>query len=209
MTRPTRGILLALVTAVALLAVLLLGSCDSPSTTEEAAGAVLPELQPIPADAEQFAIGGTSGVFFAAASERTKPLASARGMNGALALTTGTADGAVLQFDFDPRTISGMSDDAAAALGGADFLEAGRFPSASFHSIDVRTADTGFEVEGVLELRGVKQRVTFPAQIVVGESQVTAQAELAIDRDLFGLPAGPDPELILRLHLEASRLSTS
>lgn len=189
----TRRFAVAVMVALLTLAI----GCEQPATDESSAAFKIPEAASIPADAEQFTLGATSDMWFLSAGDSANVLATSGSPSGVLALTSATAVDAVLQFEFSPQAIDKNGD--------TDFLATNQYPTVKFYSTQVKAVADAFEVEGVLELRGVKQPVVFPAQIVIGELQVTAQAELTLDPGSFGISENIGGNLLLRMHIEASR----
>jgi polyisoprenoid-binding protein YceI len=78
----------------------------------------------------------------------------------------------------------------------ADFLDVEKFPKATFKSSSILANPGGatHQVTGSLTLHGVTQEVSFPATLGITPTSVRASAELAIDRQKFGVtyPGMPD-----------------
>jgi len=81
-------------------------------------------------------------------------------------------------------------------LQGPEFFDVASFPTASFSSTAIAAGAEGgtHTVTGDLVIRGVTQRLSFPATIVVGEGAMKATSEFVIDRQDFGIayPGMPD-----------------
>jgi polyisoprenoid-binding protein YceI len=77
-----------------------------------------------------------------------------------------------------------------------DFLDVARFPYATFASTEVKPGGEGgtHTVTGDLTIRGKTLRVSFPATLKVGASDVTASTEFVVNRQDFGVtyPGKPD-----------------
>ncbi len=95
-----------------------------------------------------------------------------------------------------------------------DFFSATEFPEASFTStlVTVGGASGGTHtVKGNLSLRGVSREISFPVTVEVTATEVSARAELSINRADFGViyPGKPDnlikDEVSLRIHFVAAR----
>ncbi|MBX3239239.1 MAG: YceI family protein [Chitinophagaceae bacterium] len=99
-----------------------------------------------------------------------------------------------------------------------DFLNVEKYPTARFEitGVEVLQDDsTGtHKVSGNLTLRDSTKNVTFPARLVVTESEVTANANFNIDRTQWGLFYGNDqsrgdnfirPEVNLNLDIKAKK----
>jgi len=75
-----------------------------------------------------------------------------------------------------------------------DFFDVGRFPTATFRSVEIKAADDGYTITGDLTLHGITKRISFPASIAATDKQVSANAEFSINRQDFGIayPGMPD-----------------
>lgn len=95
----------------------------------------------------------------------------------------------------------------------ADFFDVEKFPTATFESTSItKTAKEGeFTVTGNLTLRGVKKSISFPAQLKASDTNVSADAEFAIQRKDFGIvyPGMPDDlikdNVLIRLKLNPKK----
>ena len=71
-----------------------------------------------------------------------------------------------------------------------DFFNTARFPSAGFKSTQVlaeRDGDFTHKITGVLEVRGIKRTITFPAKVALDEAGFFGEATLILNRQDFGL----------------------
>jgi polyisoprenoid-binding protein YceI len=82
----------------------------------------------------------------------------------------------------------------------ADFFDTTKYPDAAFHSSKIEAKADGAAthlVEGVLDLRGEKKDITFPATITVDKTSAKGRAEFSINRKDFGIVyAGMADDLI-------------
>ena len=91
-----------------------------------------------------------------------------------------------------------------------DFFNIAQFPTATFVSTSVTSADNGSKVTGDLTLHGVTKSITFPAKIQVSESAVDVTAEFAINRVDFEIkyPGMANDlirnEVVLKLNVKAA-----
>lgn len=94
-----------------------------------------------------------------------------------------------VKFDVQIKTITSDNEKLTGHLLNEDFFYAEKYPNATFTSTAVTPGGTGgtHTVEGDLTIRGVTKRVTFPATITVGASEVTANTEFVINRQDFGI----------------------
>ncbi len=99
----------------------------------------------------------------------------------------------------------------AAHLKSADFFGVQEFPRAYFVSTSIQKAGAAYSVTGDLTLHGVTRTLTFPASIAITESEVTVNAEFAINRKEFGVvyPGKPDDliadDVTLKLEIHAKK----
>ena len=95
-----------------------------------------------------------------------------------------------------------------------DFFDVAKFPVTTFSLLKMTAADGeagAYQVAGILDLHGVKKKITFPAQIDVAEdsNSLKMQARFSIDRKAFGIvyPGLPDDlirdRVVIDLDLEA------
>jgi len=134
--------------------------------------------------------------------------------------TSSISSSAAIDRRLSPRPRSTVAtftdtDDLTKHLQTGDFFESAKFPKASFASTkivsDSAKGANNYTVTGDLELRGVKKSVTFPATIVVDNSNVSVKSEFSINRKDFGIVyAGKADDLIrddvvIKLDLNASR----
>ena len=135
--------------------------------------------------------------------------------NGSINLVNGKAEESSVSVDIETSSVFTDTDDLTKHLQTGDFFESEKFPKASFASTkivsDSANGANNYTVTGDLELRGVKKSVTFPATIVVGDSNVTVKSEFSINRKDFGIVyAGKADDLIrddvvIKLDLNSTR----
>ena len=86
----------------------------------------------------------------------------------------------------------------------------GKYPTATFTTIDIKSSDLQKTVTGNLDLHGVTKSITFPADIQVAGNAVMVKAEFAINRKDFNINyAGKADDLIrdnviLKLDIKAA-----
>ncbi len=88
-----------------------------------------------------------------------------------------------------------------------DFFAVKDHPKAKFVSTSVKKADKGFVVTGDLTLLGKKQEVSFPAEIVTGDT-LTIKGSFEIDRKDFGMTYGKgkiDDKVSIRVKVDAKK----
>ena len=120
---------------------------------------------------------------------------------GSIDLVNAKPEESTVNVDIETASVFTDADALTKHLQTGDFFETAKFPKASFASTkivsDASKGANNYTVTGDLELRGVKKSVTFPASIVVDDSQVTVKSEFAINRKDFGIVyAGKADDLI-------------
>ncbi len=92
-----------------------------------------------------------------------------------------------------------------------DFFDVERYPTAQFSSTKIVATGDGHTITGDLTLHGVTKRISFPAKVSASASEVSAQAEFAINRQDFGItyPGMPDDlirdKVVIKLDLKLPR----
>lgn len=134
---------------------------------------------------------------------------------GTIKVVNAKPEESTVSVDIDMASVYTDAEGLTEHLQTGDFFEVGKYPRSTFVSTkivpDSAKGANAYMVTGDLEMRGVKKSVTFPAAIVIGDSDVTVNAEFAINRKDFGiLYAGPADDLIrddvvIKLDLKAPR----
>lgn len=119
-----------------------------------------------------------------------------------------------VSFSVDTSSLQTDADKLTEHVKSPDFLDVAKFPTATFKSTSIVAKPSGaatHEVTGDLTMHGVTQQLTFPATINVTADSVTGRAEVAINRQKFGVvyPGMPDDlikdEVVLQPSLVFSR----
>lgn len=102
-----------------------------------------------------------------------------------------------VSFTVDTTSLQTDTEKLTGHVKSKDFLEVEKFPTATFKSSSIVAKPSGgttHEVTGELTLHGVTQKISFPATIDITPDSVTGRAEVAIDRQKFGVayPGMPD-----------------
>jgi len=203
---PARGI----VSACAL--ILLVASCQANEKKSEAVSSLTPAPSAAPAAQTTPSAVTPKAAEPGAAAELTLDRASSkleivaskitRSHDGSFQQFSGTANLAgdqvqAVNFDVDTASLQTDTEKLTAHIKTKDFLDVEKFPKASFKSTSVVAKPVGsatHEITGQLTLHGVTQQITFPANIAVTPESVTGRAEIAINRQKFGVvyPGMPD-----------------
>lgn len=121
---------------------------------------------------------------------------------------------AQIHVDIDVASLKSDSEKLEGHLRTDDFFAVEKFPKATFTSTEIKAGGEGgatHTITGNLTMRGVSKSVTFPATVKVDDKEVTAKAEFAINRKLWGIEyAGKQDDLIrddvvIRLDIKAAR----
>ncbi|HEU4578526.1 MAG TPA: YceI family protein [Polyangiaceae bacterium] len=148
--------------------------------------------------------GAVSELALDPASSKLEIVASkiTRSHDGSFKQFTGTATLAgdqvqSVNFDVDTASLQTDTEKLTQHIKTKDFLDVEKFPKATFKSSSVVAKPSGtatHEITGDLTLHGVTQQITFPATIELGPEKVTGRAEIAINRQKFGVtyPGMPD-----------------
>lgn len=100
---------------------------------------------------------------------------------------------AVKSVSFEVQIATLVSDDErlTSHLKDADFLDAPKFPTATFASSEVKAGSdqAGFThtVTGDFTIHGVTKRISFPASVSVTPTEITANTEFVLNRQDFGV----------------------
>ena len=205
-------------------ATLFLAACEDPAankpkattTNTNAAPANTSSANAAPQQGESLAINNeNSKVSFTGSKVTGKHEGGFNKFNGSINLVNGKPEESSVSVDIETPSVFTDTDDLTKHLQTGDFFESAKFPKASFASTkivsDSAKGANNYTVTGDLELRGVKKSVTFPATIVVDNSNVSVKSEFSINRKDFGIVyAGKADDLIrddvvIKLDLNASR----
>jgi polyisoprenoid-binding protein YceI len=120
-----------------------------------------------------------------------------RSHNGSFKQFTGTIDllnsdplQSVVSVTIDTASIQTDEPDLTKHLQTPDFLEVAKYPKANFVSTKIEPANekgATHTITGNFDLHGIKKSISFPATIQVGPTNVSVNAEFAINRKDFGL----------------------
>lgn len=99
--------------------------------------------------------------------------------------------GGDLSVRIDTASVTTESADVTAAIRGAQWFDAGRYPEGEFDSSAiVAKAGGAFEVRGTLKLKGHTRKIDFPLTISRKGGHLLLQGHLNLDRLDFGIGSG-------------------
>jgi len=131
---------------------------------------------------------------------------------GEIAVVGGDPARSSVRAAIDTTSLWADHPDLTVHLKSDDFLAVSSFPWASFTSTRVEPMPDGrYLLTGNLDLHGVVREISFPTRIEVGPDQVSAGAEITLDRHQFGIdfPGVADdliaPEVRVDLEIRATR----
>ena len=113
--------------------------------------------------------------------------------------------------EIDMNSLTTAPDKLVGHLKSDDFFGVEKFPFANFVSTSVAKNESGYTVTGNLTMHGVTRALSFPATITMSDSEVTVNAEFAINRKEFGVvyPGKPDDlisdDVALKLEIHAKK----
>lgn len=107
---------------------------------------------------------------------------------------------ALKSVSFEVKIASLVADEEklTAHLKRPDFLDADKFPTATFTSTELQAgsdqAGATHTITGDFTIHGVTKRISFPATLAVTPTEITANSEFVINRQDFGVtyPGKPD-----------------
>jgi polyisoprenoid-binding protein YceI len=134
---------------------------------------------------------------------------------GTVDLVNNKVEESQVSVDIEMASVTSDAEGLTKHLQTGDFFEVEKHPKSTFTSTKIEADKTkgadNYTVTGDLEMRGVKKSISFPAKIGVSPTDVTVDAEFAINRKDFGIVyAGKVDDLIrdevvLKLNLKAPR----
>lgn len=101
-------------------------------------------------------------------------------------------------FDLDTRTIAvtDLTDKESNAkllgyLKGDDFFAVDKFDKAKFVITSVAAKGAGlYDVKGKLTIKGITNEISFPANVKIEDTKLTATAKIIVDRTKYGIKFG-------------------
>lgn len=135
---------------------------------------------------------GTSKVGFHASKITGSHDGEFKGVSG-----TATIDGGMLVMMSGEVELASVQTDSKKLdnhLMGEEFFDVAKFPKASFESTSIAQGDGGYTITGDLAMHGVSSEISFPATVSVGAQAVEIDAQVTIDRQVWGVsyPGKPD-----------------
>lgn len=136
-----------------------------------------------------------------------------KAFTGTITLSDDVTASAV-KVDIDTTSVFSDSDKLTGHLKSPDFFDVEKHPKASFESLEITAGGEGsatHTMKGNLTMNGVTKAVTFPATIKVDASNVSANAEFAINRKDWGIvyKGKPDDlirdEVVIKLDVKAAK----
>lgn len=115
--------------------------------------------------------------------------------DGSLTLKKGKLTGGTFTIDMPSISVLDLQDKGKASLEGHlksdDFFGVDAHPTATLVVKDVKSKGDGlYDVTGDFTIKGFTNTITFPAQVTVNGKEVTATANLKIDRSQYNVKYG-------------------
>lgn len=100
-----------------------------------------------------------------------------------------------IRASIDAGSVNTRNSERDAELVKADWFDTAAFPDATFESTAIRRTDEGYETEGWLSIRGVRQSVSFPFTLALeppgpAGTPVLLKGETVLNRKDFDIGAG-------------------
>ena len=110
------------------------------------------------------------------------------------------ADGKIASTEIKIAMASTWADNARVTdhLKSPDFFNAAKFPTSTFTLTSIEASGAQKTVTGNLDLHGVTQSITFPADIQITDDTVTVKAQFAINRKDFSINYPGKPNDLIR-----------
>jgi polyisoprenoid-binding protein YceI len=131
-----------------------------------------------------------SNIDFVAAKVTRSHNGSFKQFTGSIDLLNSDPAQSVVSVTIDTTSVQTDEGDLTKHLQTPDFFDVAKYPKANFVStkIEPNTANgTTHTITGNFDLHGIKKSISFPATIQVGPTNVSVNAEFAINRKDFGL----------------------
>ncbi|MED5372410.1 MAG: YceI family protein [Myxococcota bacterium] len=102
-------------------------------------------------------------------------------------------------FVVDMNSTWADADKLTKHLKDGDFFDVATYPESSFDATSITKGEDGkYTVVGILDLRGQKKELTFPADIVVADDKVTMDAEFTMNRKVWGIAYAGKPDDLIK-----------
>lgn len=88
--------------------------------------------------------------------------------------------------DVDPE----KAEQLAGHLMSPDFFDAAAFPTSTFEITGVKGEKGKYEISGNLTIKGISKNITFPADVKIDGDNLTAEADVTINRNDWGVSYG-------------------
>lgn len=185
-----------LTTLITLLACLSLGACKSQldgkkaAKVQDAPKAAAPKAAARAASSSQLNLNkGNSSVGFVGAKVTGDHTGSFGDIKGSVQVDKGQLTGLDIAIKTD--SVTSDAEKLTGHLKSPDFFDVAKFPQANFQAtkIQAKAGEKGatHEIQGTMDLHGIKKLITFPAKVQVHTGHVGVNAEFKINRKDFGI----------------------
>lgn len=189
---------------------------SGPTTTAQAGEAASPPVTQGDASATPSAIAGTvyplaegTEVGFKGSKVTGSHDGGFRKVSGAITVPEGDLSKAGVEVTIDMTSVYSDDEKLTEHLSSPDFFDVAKFPTSTFKSTSITPSDSAYTISGDLTLHGVTKGISFPAELTLNGSEVTAKAEFAINRKDFEIvyPGKPDDlirdDVVVKFDLKA------
>jgi polyisoprenoid-binding protein YceI len=199
---------------ICLLALLGMPGCTNPAKDKPAAEVSAPVETEHVAEAAgtRYSISEESSIGFVGSKITGKHEGGFKQFSGEIMLIDNDPVSSSITLSIDTTSLWADSDKLAGHLMSPDFFDVETFGAATFETTGVTgiSGEAGvYTVTGNLNLHGVTKSISFPANINVGDQEITANAEFSIKRFEFGVvyPGHADDlirdEVVIMFNLKA------
>jgi polyisoprenoid-binding protein YceI len=162
--------------------------CADPAKDQPKAAVAEPAPVPAPSDeARRFEIAKTSEVLFVGSKVTGSHDGGFKVFAGEVRTVGDDPTRSSVSVSIDTTSLWSDNERLTGHLKSADFFEVETYPTATFQSTEVVREGAIYRMTGNLTLHGVTKSVSFPVDINIGPSCVTARAKFSINRFDFGI----------------------
>jgi polyisoprenoid-binding protein YceI len=162
--------------------------CADP--TRDKPKAAVEEAAPVPeppAVAEKFVLGEGSSIGFVGSKVTGSHDGGFRSFEGEIRLVDADPTRSSVELSIDTTSLWADNEKLTGHLKSPDFFDVATYPTAAFQSIEINLQDDHYQMVGNLTLHGITKKISFPAQIAVGDDGVTVESEFSILRFDFDI----------------------
>jgi polyisoprenoid-binding protein YceI len=131
-----------------------------------------------------------SSLSFVGTQQGEKFTGTIRDYNAKVQYAADDLPGSVLDVTIGVKSIDTKSPDRDQAIGGADWFDFAKYPTATFRTVAIRATPAGPVGDADLTIKGHTKRIAFPFAWKATATGATLDARVTLDRVDFGLGTG-------------------